>query len=142
MTSTYRKALQKLVTSGDRAFTRRTATASIGLKPMRLAMHHTRQKHSNFTLDQTTAPAPHIAHSNTSCPADDFSSTAHSNTSCPAGDSALQPTAIPAGQTNFSSTADGYTSCPDDLSSTAYSHTSCPADDYSPSYTRGRIFQN
>ena len=49
----------RLISSGNRVFTRRMATASIGLKPMRLAMHHTRQKHSNFTVDQTTAPAPH-----------------------------------------------------------------------------------
>ena len=35
----------RLVRRGDRAFTRRMAKASIGLKPMRLAVHHTQPKY-------------------------------------------------------------------------------------------------
>ena len=49
----------RLVSSGNRAFTRRKATASIGLKPMRLAVHHTRQKILyNLTLVSEIKVAP------------------------------------------------------------------------------------
>ena len=66
----------RLVRNGDRVFTRSKVTASIGLKPMRLVVHHTRQK--SIPISQF--------HSNTSCPDGDFSSTAHNNTRCPDDD--------------------------------------------------------
>ena len=59
----------RLDRSGNRVFTRRKATTSIGLKP-----------------SYTSCPADDYSPRYTSCPADDFSSTAHSNTSCPADD--------------------------------------------------------
>ena len=58
----------RLVRNGDRVFTRSKVTASIGLKPLRLVVHHTRQK--SIPISQF--------HSNTSCPDGDFSSTAYS----------------------------------------------------------------
>ena len=67
----------RLVRNGDRVFTRSKVTASIGLKPMRLAVHHTRQK--SIQISQF--------HSNTSCLADIVSSTAYSNNRRPAENS-------------------------------------------------------
>ena len=58
-------------------FTRRTATASIGPKPMRLAMHHTRQKCLQFPSCLGDEGSP-TANGNTSCPDDYSSSTDHS----------------------------------------------------------------
>ena len=77
----------RLVRSGDRAFTRRMATASIGLKPMRLAVHRNTTEIQKYIpiVQQTTSAPQHTEtmaiYQTTSAPqhtADDFSSTAYS----------------------------------------------------------------